>query len=118
METLHHEHATRDIWVCEAGAFTVLKALAFEGRGENKDAYDLHYVIRAYCAGVEDVAAKLRPIASSPDAKKALAILRRDFLDVDGVGPRRVADFVRGAPDDEVQADVVAFVEQLLVRLG
>ena len=116
--TLFGEKASREIWVCGAGAYVVLKALAFDIRGENKDAYDLHYVIRAYGAGVEDVAAKLRPIASSPDAKKALAILRRDFLDVDGVGPRRVADFVRGAPDDEVQADVVAFVEQLLVRLG
>ena len=40
-ETLRHEHASREVWVCEAGAFTVLKALAFEGRGENKDAYDL-----------------------------------------------------------------------------
>src|SRR5205085_2583013 len=37
-ETLRHEKASREVWVCEAGAFTVLKALAFEGRGENKDA--------------------------------------------------------------------------------
>jgi hypothetical protein len=40
-ESLHRERASREVWVCEAGAFTVLKALAFDGRGENKDAYDL-----------------------------------------------------------------------------
>jgi hypothetical protein len=45
-ETLHHEQATRDVWVCEAGAFTVLKALAFRSRGENKDAYDLVYMLQ------------------------------------------------------------------------
>ena len=45
-ETLHNEQAKRDVWVCEAGAFTVLKALAFRSRGENKDAYDLAYVLQ------------------------------------------------------------------------
>lgn len=115
--TLLGEKATRDIWVCGAGAYVVLKALAFDIRGANKDAYDLHYVIRGYGADVEDVAAKLRPLASSPDTKKALAILRRDFLDIDAVGPRRVAEFIRGKPDVDLQADVVGFVGRLLERL-
>ncbi|HVS36505.1 MAG TPA: hypothetical protein VMS17_13155 [Gemmataceae bacterium] len=44
-ETIRGEQTTRELWVCEAGAFTVLKALAFHGRGENKDAYDLIYVL-------------------------------------------------------------------------
>ena len=39
--TLFNERADRDIPVCGPGAFTVLKALAFRNRGENKDAYDL-----------------------------------------------------------------------------
>ena len=30
-ETLLHEQATREVWVCEAGAFTVLKATCFRG---------------------------------------------------------------------------------------
>ncbi len=41
-QTIMGENATRDIWVCDAGAFVVLKALAFRSRGENKDAYDLY----------------------------------------------------------------------------
>ncbi len=38
--TLFNEKATREIWVCGAGAYVVLKALAFDSRGENKDAYE------------------------------------------------------------------------------
>ena len=37
--------ATRTIPVCGPGAFTVLKALAFGNRAENKDACDLFYVV-------------------------------------------------------------------------
>ena len=45
-QTIAEEDATREIWVCGAGAFIVLKALAFDLRGENKDAHDLFYVVR------------------------------------------------------------------------
>jgi len=112
--TLFGEKASREFWVCGAGAFVVLKALAFEGRGENKDAYDLHYVIRNYGAGIEDVASKLRPLLGAAETQKALRILRRDFLDPDSLGPRRVAEFIVGGPDLDLQADVVGFVAQLL----
>ena len=92
----------------------MLKALAFLGRGENKDAYDLYYLIRHCGGGVEDVAACLRPLIGDDEAQKALQILRDDFLDHHGVGPRRVAEFLHGGPDDEIQADVVGFVAALL----
>lgn len=59
--TLFGEKARRDVWVCGAGAYVVLKALAFDGRGENKDAYDLFYIVRNYGAGVEDGLARLPP---------------------------------------------------------
>lgn len=114
-KTIFGEKAARDVWVCGPGAFVVLKALAFLGRGETKDAYDLYYLIRNYGAGVEDVAAALRPLLADEEAKKALQVLRDDFLDHDGIGPRRVAEFVQG-PDDEIQADVVGFVRELLDR--
>src|SRR5690606_33055765 len=39
-KTIVGETAAREICVCGAGAFVVLKALAFHIRGENKDAYD------------------------------------------------------------------------------
>ena len=62
--TIVGETARRDIRVCGAGAFVVLKALAFHIRGENKDAYDLSYLLRNYGRGVSDVAAQLRPFSA------------------------------------------------------
>jgi len=112
--TIFDEQATRDVWVCGPGAYIVLKALAFDSRGENKDAYDLYYVLRNYGAGVEDLAAFLLPLLGEPDAQRALTVLQRDFLLHDAVGPRRTAEFIFGTPDDATQADVVSLVERLL----
>ena len=115
--TLFGEKATREVWISGAGAYVVLKALAFDSRGENKDAYDLFYVLRNYGAGVDDVATKLRPLLDDPEAQRALAILKRDFGTPDAIGPMRVAAFVTGGIDDELQADVVGFVAELLTKV-
>ena len=112
--TILGERAARDVWVCGPGAFVVLKALAFDLRGENKDAYDLFYMIRNYGKSVEDVVARFRPLLAEESARRALAVLHRDFRAIDGVGPLRVADFLFGALDDGIQADVVGFVGRLL----
>ncbi len=116
-QTITGEDATREIWVCGAGAFVVLKALAFGLRGENKDAYDLFYVLRNYGASIENVVDCLRPLLDDENAVKAIAILRRDFPSHNGVGPRRVAEFQTGGPDAAIQADVVGFVGVFLRRL-
>lgn len=112
--TIFAEQTTRDIWVCGPGAYVVLKALAFAGRGENKDAYDLYYLVRNYGSGIEDVARHLAPLVAEPEAMEAFDVLRGDFLDHDAIGPRRVAEFLQGAPDDAIQADVVGLVRELL----
>lgn len=115
-KTLFGERATRDVWVSGAGAYVVLKALAFDGRGENKDAYDLYYVVRNFGAGPAEVAVSLRPLLDDPEAQRAIGILRRDFVEMDGVGPMRVSAFVTGGRDDVLQADVVAFISYLLAE--
>lgn len=112
--TLFGEKAERDVWVCGAGAYVVLKALAFDSRGENKDAYDLFYIVRNYGARADEVVAKLKPLLDDEEARRALDIMRRDFTDPESVGPMRVAEFVAGGPDDVIQADVVGFVKRLL----
>jgi len=38
----------------------------------------------------------------------------KDFLDPDGVGPRRVAEFLVRGPGPDIQTDVVGFVKALL----
>ncbi len=117
-QTIRGEWARRTVWVCGPGAFVVLKALAFRGRGERKDAYDLYYVLRHYGTSVADVAARMRLLLDSPDAQRAVAYLREDFARIDAVGPIRVAAFLERTGDDAVQADACAFVLELLDQLG
>jgi hypothetical protein len=108
------EKAEREIWVCGPGAFVVLKALAFHDRGENKDAYDLYYVLRCFGGGPSDVARCFRPLIDDPDTIRAMHILEQDFKANDCLGPMRVAHFVHGGPDEATQADVVGFVLKFL----
>ena len=113
-KTIMGEQAQREVWVSGPGAYVVLKSIAFRLRGENKDAYDLYYLVRNYGAGVDDVAARLGPLIGDPSAQQALDYLRQDFRTHDGIGPRRVAEFISGAADDTIQADVVGFIGQLI----
>ena len=113
-KTIMGEDATREIWICGPGAYVVLKALAFKMRGENKDAYDLFYVIRNYGTGANEIARHLKPLLVDPNAIEALAIMRRDFTAHNALGPRRVAEFLSGGPDDTIQADVVGFMNAFL----
>lgn len=102
------------IWVAGAGAFVVLKALAFGDRGFNKDAYDLYYVVRNYGQGIEDVAGRLIPLLSDPVAQEALDILRSRFRTAESIGPMRAAAFLGREDDDELRADVRGFVMDLV----
>ena len=113
-ETIFGEKAQRPIWVCGPGAYVVLKALAFRMRGENKDAYDLYYHIRNYGSGVHEIAEALIKLLHEPEAKQTIEILKQDFTDFESIGPIRVAEFISGGRDDVVQADVVAFINELL----
>lgn len=113
-KTVHNEIASREVWVCEAGAFTVLKSLAFDGRGENKDAYDLVYLLEHYGSGVGDVFQRLKPLLGSPSAQEALRILERDFAEFESLGPKRVAEFLGDPENETVRADAAGVVRSLL----
>jgi hypothetical protein len=102
--------------VVKRGAFVALKALAFHLRGENKDAYDLFYLLRNYGRGVSDVAAELRPLLADASAVKTMEYLRGDFANSDAIGPSRAAEFLYGRPDAAIQADAAGFVRQLLAE--
>lgn len=116
--TLFGETATREIPVCNPGAFIILKALAFRNRGSFKDAYDLFYMARNYGNGTEDVATFLARLIDTDPGRRAIGILREDFLDERAPGPMRVALFATGAEKAEMQADVVGFVSELLRLTG
>ena len=104
--------ATRDVPVCGPGAFTVLKALAFGNRTENKDAYDLFYVWNGL--GVAAVAESLASLSPNPSVSSAPRVLERDFCSHDGPGPVGAAHFIAGRPDDDIQADVTGLAQALL----
>lgn len=111
--TIFGEAAVRDVWVAGPAAFVVLKALAFRKRGENKDAYDLFYVLR-HGSGPADIARRLAPYLDDPSAREAIVVLAQDFAEIDSLGPRRVAEFLLGASDEDLQADVRGWVLDLL----
>ncbi len=113
-KTIVGEQATRDVWVCSPGAYVALKSLALRWCGENKDAYDLYYLARNFGTDIADVASRLKLLLGYPWTKRAIDSLKQDFREHDGVGPRRVAEFITGSRDDEIQADVVGFITKLL----
>lgn len=115
-ETLLHERASREVWVCEAGAFTVLKALAFQGRGENKDAYDLIYVLQNYGVRIDDIFRRLQPLLSNPFVERAIQILDNDFAEIDRAGPMRVAAFLGEPQDETIRADAAGVARALVQR--
>jgi hypothetical protein len=115
--TLQGERLRRDVLVCGPGAFVVLKALAFRLRGENKDAYDLYYVLRHYGSAVEDVAARVSPLMDDASARHAVGHLQEDFASIDSVGPTRAAIFLGRSDDDGFKADVAGLVGRLLGSL-
>jgi len=108
--------ATREIPVCGPGAFTVLKALAFGNRTENKDAYDLFYVWGG--VGVADVAESLASLQPDSYIEDALSVIERDFCHHDGPGPIGTARFITGELDENIQADVVGYARAFLRFMG
>jgi hypothetical protein len=111
------EKAERDIWVCGPGAYIILKAMAFDSRGEGKDAYDLFYVVRNFGSGHEEVLQHLLPLIQNEHGKKAIDILKRDFSNPSLVGSVRVARFIHGQPNEETQVEVAGLINQVLHRI-
>lgn len=108
------ERTEREVWVCGPGAFVVLKALALSMRAENKDAYDLFYVLRNYENGPEDVAKRFGPIMDNPNAIRALRMMERDFGGVEQTGPRRLVEFLFKGENEDLQAEAVTVVAKFL----
>lgn len=115
--TVLGEEASRDVFVCGPGAYVVLKALAFAGRGANKDAYDLYYVLQHYEGGLAEIAESIRLLRGESVVTEALAVLDREFRRLDATGPTRTGVFL-GLVTDEFRAQVVGLVDALLRMVG
>lgn len=123
--------ATETIRVAGVVPFIVLKALAYEDRIEEKDAYDLIFCLMYYGAGPKDVATefadRLKRWQEEPLLAKALEILRRRFASDGGGrgdrkdGPVSYARFLTdsGQPDLDMRnrLDAAAVVDLFLLAL-
>ena len=111
------ERAKRTVRVCGPAAFVVMKAHARRLRGENKDAYDLVYVLTKFGDGtVAEVADRFRLIADSAEAQEGLEFLAEDFASPEHLGPARAAAFLANRPSVAAQADAFGYVQELLTR--
>ncbi len=105
--TIREEVAERKIKVCGPAAFVAMKALALRHRGENKDAYDLWYMLRYYGKSADDVVARLTSIREEPELAEAVGYLCDDFKEINSIGPVRTAAFLgRDDTDEDFRADV------------
>ena len=86
--------------------YTVLKILAFQDRHENKDAYDLVFVILNHGGGPSAAgrASAASPIAGDPQVTEAIDLLSARFVDADHDGPHAYAKFLAAVGDDEAKA--------------
>jgi predicted nucleotidyltransferase len=114
-QTIENELVTRrSIWICGPAAFVALKALAFRNRGENKDAYDLYYLLHYYDGGVEAIVDRIdEGLLAFPSMQAAIQILHDDFLQTTALGPQRVAAFLMD-PSEMLRRAVVADVQAFL----
>lgn len=106
--TLRGEEAVRRIWVVDAPAFVALKALAFRGRGVNKDAYDIAYVLFRERRAPIALGREFAILLEDPAAGRALDALREGFGTENAVGPRRAAEFLGRRDDHAFRADIVS----------
>ena len=86
--------------------YTVLKTLAFQDRHENKDAYDLVFVIANYPGGpiAAGRASAASPVAGHPQVAEALALLAARFADAGHDGPRAYSSFLADPDDNDAKA--------------
>ena len=101
--------------------YAVLKILAFQDRHENKDAYDLIFVVANYPGGrtAAGRASANSPIAGHHQVAEAITLLSARFADASHDGPHAYASFLADPyDDDETTArrrnEAVAAIDQYL----
>jgi hypothetical protein len=94
--TLKGKPASAMIYCCGPASYVVLKVLAFMRRGEDKDAYDLVYLLRFWPAGIQAVAAALTSWRDEELVNTALRNLAGMFADLDSPGSASYSRFRQG----------------------
>lgn len=89
--------------------FILIKAFALDERQKEKDAYDIHFVLRNYEPHVEALADRVRPLLSNGLARAGYEILRAKFATLESVGPSGAARVAQEQGGDFEQSRRSAF---------
>ena len=74
-------------------AYILIKAFALDERQKEKDAYDIHFVMRNHPPDVQALAAQVWPLLSNGLAREGYRILKAKFATLNSVGPSWAARF-------------------------
>lgn len=116
LEGVNFDGATcvRELRVCGPAAYLVLKVIAFRNRAEEKDAYDLFYVIPQTLEEQRRVAARLQSWRDRPAVEHALGLLAEDFAAPQSTGALAAERFIEATPDSGIATDLAARAQFLL----
>lgn len=85
-----------------------------KNRDKQKDAYDLYYVLRHEDGGATGLGQQLHGFRGHPALGEMIASLPRDFETIDSRGPMDVCAFLGETGNDDLAADVLANVQDVL----
>ncbi len=89
--------------------FILIKAFALDERRKEKDAYDIHFVLRNHQPDVEALAGLVRPLLANGLAQEGYAILKAKFATLESVGPTWAATVAQEQGEDFAQTQRSAF---------
>ncbi|NRD57389.1 nucleotidyl transferase AbiEii/AbiGii toxin family protein [Corallococcus exiguus] len=103
-------------------AYLASKADALQRRNNNKDAYDIVWLIEAWPGGQKEFAAVIRDssVHDDPLFEQALVALSQEFEDLDAAGARKYARFMSasGVDPDQSARHASSAVKLLLAELA
>jgi hypothetical protein len=111
---LQDRQVKRSLPICPPHVFVLLKAIAMKNRDKQKDAYDLYYVLRHADGGPGRLGQMLRDFREHVAFSEMTDSLQRDFETIDSRGPADVCAFLGEIGNDDLAADVLANVQDLL----
>jgi len=95
--------------IVQPEAFILIKAFALDERQNEKDAYDIDFVLRNYRPDVESLADRVRPLLSNGLAREGYETLKAKFALLDSVGPSWAAKVADEQGEDFEQSQRSAF---------
>lgn len=89
--------------------YILVKAFALDERQKERDAYDIHFILRNYRPDIESLARRVRPLLANGLAQEGYSILKAKFAKLESVGPSWAAKVAEGQGEQFEQSQRSAF---------